>query len=54
MAMPQTARRWTVEEVLALPDDVEPVALTPLGYPDKDRAATGRRPLDELVKHERW
>ena len=43
-----------VREVLALPDDVEPTALTPLGYPDKGRTATGRRPLDELVKYERW
>jgi nitroreductase len=43
-----------VREVLALPDDVEPIALTPLGYPDGDRAATDRRPLDELVKYERW
>jgi nitroreductase len=43
-----------VREVLALPDDVEPLALTPLGYPDKDRAATPRRPLDELVRYERW
>ena len=41
-------------EVLRLPDDVEPIAFTPLGYPDKDRAQTSRRPLDELVKYERW
>ncbi len=41
-------------EVLGLPDDVEPIAFTPLGYPDKDRAQTGRRPLEELVKYERW
>ena len=41
-------------EVLALPDDVEPLALTPLGYPDKAATAQGRRPLDELVKYERW
>ena len=41
-------------EVLGLPDDVEPVALTPLGYPDKRPAGTGRRPLEELVKYERW
>jgi nitroreductase len=40
--------------VLALPDDVEPIALTPLGYPDRGRAATDRRPLDELVRYERW
>ena len=43
-----------VREVLGLPDEVEPIALTPLGYPDKARAATDRRPLDELVKYERW
>jgi nitroreductase len=43
-----------VREILGLPDDVEPVALTPLGYPDKERTATGRRPLEEIVKYERW
>ncbi len=41
-------------EVLGLPDDVEPVAFTPLGWPDKAPARTDRRPLDELVKYERW
>jgi len=41
-------------EVLGLPDDVEPIALTPLGLPDKPSAATGRRPLDDLVHYERW
>ena len=32
-------------EVLGLPDDVEPIAFTPLGLPDKPSAATGRRPV---------
>ena len=41
-------------EVLGLPDDVEPIAFTPLGWPDKARASTDRRPLDELVKRARW
>jgi nitroreductase len=41
-------------EVLGLPDDVEPVAFTPLGYPDKPASQTSRRPLEELVKYERW
>jgi len=41
-------------EALALPDDVEPIVMTPLGYPDKARTETRRRPLDELVKYERW
>jgi nitroreductase len=43
-----------VRDMLGLPDDVEPIALTPLGYPDKARAKTGRRPLEELVRYERW
>ena len=46
---PQAAR-----EVFGLPDDVEPIALTPLGLPDKPSAATPRRPLSELVRYERW
>ena len=41
-------------EVLGLPADVEPLAFTPLGLPDKPSASTGRRPLAELVKYERW
>ena len=41
-------------EVLGLPDDVEPIAFTPLGWPAKASAGTGRKPLDELVKYERW
>jgi len=41
-------------EVLGLPDDVEPIAFTPLGYPDKASAKTDRRPLEELVRYERW
>jgi nitroreductase len=41
-------------EVLGLPDDVEPLAFTPLGLPDKPSAATSRRPLAEIVKYERW
>ena len=41
-------------EVLALPDDVEPVAFTPLGYADMEAAPTPRRPLKELVRYERW
>lgn len=46
---PQAAR-----EVLGLPDDVEPLAFTPLGYPDKPFASPERRPLEELVRYERW
>ena len=41
-------------EVLGLPGDVAPIAFTPLGYPDKPAPGSGRRPLEEIVKYERW
>jgi nitroreductase len=41
-------------EVFGLPDDVELVAITPLGYPDKASADTDRKPLEDLVRYERW
>jgi len=41
-------------EVLGLPDDVEPLAFTPLGYPTSQASPKKRRPLDELVRYERW
>lgn len=41
-------------EVLGLPDGVEPIAFTPLGYPADEPKSKKRRPLDELVRYERW
>jgi len=41
-------------EVLGLPDDVEPIAFTPLGYPAGEPGKKKRRPLDDLVRYERW
>jgi nitroreductase len=41
-------------EVLGLPDDVEPIAFTPLGYPDDQPRTKKRRPLSDLVRYERW
>jgi nitroreductase len=42
-------------QVLGLPGDVEPVAFTPLGYPaTAPPESKERRPLEELVKYERW
>jgi nitroreductase len=48
---PQAAR-----EVLGLPDGVEPLAFTPLGYPDPAGIprATNRKPLADLVRWECW
>jgi nitroreductase len=41
-------------ETLGLPDDVEPIAFTPLGYPADQAGAKKRKSLDELVRYERW
>jgi nitroreductase len=41
-------------EVLGLPDEVEPVAFTPLGYPADSPRPKTRKALDELVRYERW
>ena len=41
-------------EILGLPDDVEPIAFTPLGYPDDAPARKRRKALPDLVRHERW
>ena len=41
-------------EVLGLPDGVEPIAFTPLGYPDDRPGFKSRNPLSELVRYEHW
>lgn len=41
-------------EVLGLPDGVEPIAFTPLGYPADSPREKKRKPLSELVSYERW
>jgi nitroreductase len=45
-------------DVLAVPEEGEPMLFTPLGYPADDQAGSARhrqrRPLGELVRYERW
>jgi len=41
-------------EILRLPDDVEPLLFTPLGFPADNPGVKERRPLGELVHLERW
>lgn len=41
-------------EVLGLPDDMEPIVFTPLGYPADEPGAKKRKPLADLVHYERW
>ena len=45
---PEAAR-----EVLALPENMEPIAFTPLGYAADQPRSKGRKPLSELVRFER-
>jgi nitroreductase len=41
-------------DVLNLPDHVEPVILTPLGYPADEPRVKRRKDLDQLVMRDRW
>jgi nitroreductase len=42
------------KEVLRLPEEVEPIAFTPLGYAADSPPVKKRKPLSELVRYERW
>jgi nitroreductase len=41
-----------LKDGLGIPEDVEPIALIPIGYPAGDGAVPekNRKPLDEIVK----
>jgi len=41
-------------EILSLPDEVEPLIFTPLGYPADVPGPKERKPLDTLVRYEHW
>ncbi len=41
-------------EILGLPEGVEPITFTPLGYPADHRVEKNRKPLESLVHYERW
>jgi nitroreductase len=41
-------------EVLNIPDDVEPVIFTPLGYAADVPGPKDRKPLSELVRYDHW
>ncbi len=49
-ALDATATR----ELLNLPDGVEPIAFTPLGYPADQPRPKKRKELSQLVRYERW
>ncbi len=41
-------------KVLRLPEEVEPILFTPLGYPADEPKAKERKELEELVRYEQW
>jgi nitroreductase len=41
-------------EVFGLPDEFQPIVLTPLGYPNDQPSSKERKSLSELVHYERW
>ncbi len=43
-----------VKEMLGVPDDVETVALIPVGYPAGRYGPAPRRPVEEVTHYERW
>jgi nitroreductase len=46
---PQAAR-----DFLNLPDEVEPIAFTPLGYPLDEPKEKTRKPLSDLIRYDTW
>ena len=46
--------RQAAREILGLPDGVEPIAFTPLGYAADEPRPKKRKALTELVRYERW
>jgi len=47
--MGQTKRDSEVKELLGIPDELNVIALTPLGEPDEVKAPKDRKSLDEIV-----
>jgi nitroreductase len=43
-----------VKKVLAIPDGVKPIALTPLGYPARESKPQPRKPLSEITCADQW
>ena len=41
-------------EILGLPEEVEPIVFTTLGYPADQLEPKERKPLKELVRYDRW
>ncbi|MBI2304858.1 MAG: nitroreductase family protein [Chloroflexi bacterium] len=42
------------KQVLGIPEDAEPVAFTPLGYPSDEPRPKRRKSLNDIVRYEQW
>lgn len=42
------------QEILKLPDDVEPLVFTPIGYPADEISEKKRKNLSDIVKYDKW
>jgi nitroreductase len=43
-----------VKKVLAIPDGVKPIALTPLGFPARESKPQPRKPLSEIICYDKY
>ncbi len=43
-----------VKDLLGIPENIRVVALTPLGYPDKDTVKRKRKPLPEIICYDKY
>lgn len=48
------ADRAAAKAVLNLPDDIQPFALIPVGYPMGNFGPVTRRPVEEIMRWDRW
>jgi nitroreductase len=46
--------KTNARKVLSIPDDVEPILFTPLGYPADVPRNKQRKSMEELVRYENW
>lgn len=46
--------RQAARDVLGLPNDVEPLLFTPLGYPADKAGPKMRKSIEQLVRYEKW
>ncbi|WP_395111191.1 nitroreductase family protein [Actinomadura sp. SCN-SB] len=54
LTMMHVGNEQAVRDILGLPDDVHIGTMIPVGWPDRPFGPVRRRPLDDVVHHDRW